>query len=179
MTMQERSPSSAEGWYALHTKPRNEHMVRQVLGQRGFETYLPVLQVLTVRRPRALRDLPFFARYLFVRLDSGRVAFSALDCMPGVTCVVRFGGQPARVEDQVIDWLRERLAHMDGANYLRGRLLNPGDRLRVTAGPLRDMEAIFDRRLSSAGRAQVFVELLGRLTACQMDLDCLEPVGRP
>ncbi|HUT14821.1 MAG TPA: hypothetical protein VMY98_01080 [Anaerolineae bacterium] len=38
----------------------------------------------------------------------------------------------------------------------------------------RGTEVIFDRRLSSADRAQVPIDIPGRLTVCQIDLNCLD-----
>ena len=86
------------------------------------------------------------------------------------------GGQPAVVPDEVINWLKERLARIGTRDYYQGLPLRPGDRLRVTKGPLKDMEAIFGRRRSSENRAQVFIDILGRLTPCQIDVHCLERV---
>ena len=53
-----------------------------------------------------------------------------------------------------------------------------GDRVLIKSGPLRDLEAVFDRSLSSSDRAKVLVDMLGRLTTCEIELDCLEKVTR-
>ena len=161
-------------WYALHTKPRKEHAVRTLLETRNIEVYLPVL-VTTRRQPtRRKQEQPLFARYLFARMDLTDVPLSSLNWTPGVTRVVSFGGQPAVVQKEVIQWLRDQLARIDVKDYYRGLPLRAGDRLRVTTGPLKDMEVIFDRRLSSTDRARVLIDILGRLTTCQIDLHSLE-----
>ena len=165
---------NGEHWYAVHTKPRMEYMVQDLLLHRGIGAYLPLLAVAHRRSARSRPDKPFFASYLFARLDLGKVPLSSVNWSPGVTRVVSFGGQPAVLADEVILWLQDRLARIDGREYLQGLPLRPGDRLRVNAGPLKSLEAIFEKRLSSQGRAQVFVEIMGRLTACQIDLNCLE-----
>ena len=161
-------------WYALHTKPRKEQQVRLYLESRGIETYLPTLKVASKRHPRQTREEPFLARYLFAHLDLLTVPLSSVNWSPGVTRVVSFGGQPAVVQDEVIAWLKRRLAQAESQGFHKGLPLRPNDRLRVTAGPLRGLEAIFDRRLSSEDRARVFVDLLGRLTACEVPLEWLE-----
>ena len=38
----------------------------------------------------------------------------------------------------------------------------------------RGTEALFERRLSSADRAQVPTDILGRLAVCRIDLNCLD-----
>jgi len=164
-------------WYAVRTKPHREFTVQEFLHSRGIETYLPLLREETRRSDASGRDKPFFSCYLFAQMDLTRVALSSVNWSPGVNRVVSFGGQPAVVPTQVLQWLQERLADIDTRGYYRGLPLNSGDCMRVTRGPLKGLEAIFDRRLSSGDRAQVFVEILGRLTACQMELRDLERIG--
>ena len=160
-------------WYALHTKPRKEHMVRQLLENRGLDTFLPVLTSAGKHPPAARREQPFFARYLFAHFDLSSVALSSLNWCQGMTSVVSFGGQPAVVQDEVIHWLKLRLAQIDSRDYHSGLPLVPDARLRVISGPLRGMEAIFDRRLSGQDWARVLVRLLGRLTAAEIPLSSL------
>ena len=166
-------------WYAIHTKPRQEYLVRELLEGRGIATYLPALKVKRTRSPHSRGERPFFANYLFASMDLSVVALSSVNWAPGVNCVVQFGGQPAIVPGEVIAWLRDRLAHVQPEDYYQGLPLHPGDRLRMTKGPLRDMEAVFDQQLSSGQRARVFIEILGRLTACQVDLQDLRRVAGP
>jgi transcriptional antiterminator RfaH len=162
----------AARWYAVHTKPRKERQVRCYLESRGIEAYLPTLPVPSRRRPREAREEPFLARYLFAHLDLRSVPLSSINWSPGVNRVVSFGGEPAVVPDAVIAWLGRRLVR----GYDKGLPLRPNDRLRITAGPLKGLEAIFDRRLSSEDRARVFVEILGRLTSCEVPLAWLERI---
>ena len=165
-----------EHWYSVHTKPRKEYTVHQLLEGRGIESYLPVLPSAPAPGNGERRGQPFFARYLFVRLDPQVVPLSAVNWTPGVQHLVSFGGQPAVVQDAVIHWLKARLAQAGRQGYFQGAPLQPNDRLRVTSGPLEGMEAVFDRHLSAEGRAQVFVELVGRLVSCRIDLRCLERI---
>jgi len=150
--------------------------VRDLLERRGIPAYLPTLQVKRKRAPRGRGDKPFFARYLFAHMDLAQVPLSSINWAPGVTRVVSFGGQPAVVPETVIAWLKMRLGQIKPEDYHQGLPLQPGDRLRVARGPLQDLEAFFDQRLSSGDRARVFIEVLGRLTACQIDLSDLERI---
>ncbi|HOR01228.1 MAG TPA: transcription termination/antitermination NusG family protein [Anaerolineae bacterium] len=163
-----------EHWYAVHTKPRKEAQVREFLEGRGFETYLPAAMVPNKRRPREKRAQPFFARYLFVHLDPAVIPLSSVNWAQGVTGIVSFGGEPAIVQDEVIAWLRRRVAEMDEIGFYGGPLPQPNERVRVIDGPLQGMDAIFDRRLSAEDRARVLIDLLGRLTACEVPLHWLE-----
>ena len=163
-------------WYAVHTKPHQERAVEGGLLNRGIETYLPVLKPGRARSGRPAHPTPFFSGYLFARLDLTRIPLSSINWSPGVNRVVSFGGQPVEVHEEVVDWLRRRLAQLDDSEYFRGLPLQSGDRLRIVQGPLRELEAVFDQRLSSQERVRVFVEILGRLTTCDVDLDCLRRI---
>ncbi|MGQ9682038.1 MAG: transcription termination/antitermination protein NusG [Anaerolineae bacterium] len=168
--------SIAASWYAIHTKPRKEHSVRQSLEDRGIETYLPTCRVCGSARGGAPREEPFFARYLFARLDLSLIPISSIHWSPGVSEVVSLGGRPTAVDDRVIAMLRRRLAAEDANGYYKGLPLKPDDRLQVTEGPLKGLEAVFDRRLSADDRVQVLVWLLGQLAPCEVPLGWLARV---
>lgn len=158
-----------EGWYALYTKPYKERQVSSLLESRGHETYLPTIRV---RKNGQEKTVPFFSCYVFVRADPLNDLIS-LRWTPGLRRVVSFGNQPAIVDDKVVSFLKQRLAEMDESGYEAYRF-NPGDRVVMTSGPLRDFEAVFERRLSSGQRARIFVDFLGRWTPCQVDINCMK-----
>jgi len=158
-------------WYALHAKPHKERQVCDYLKSEGFEVYLPLLPA--ARRSRR-KAVPFFSCYLFALLD-GADHFSAVRWTPGLRRIVSFGGKPARVPDEVVSSIQQRL------NWLwdTGQTVYPfdkGDRVVVRCGPLADLEGIFQERLSSRDRARILVECLGRWTRCEVDIDDLDRV---
>jgi len=158
-----------EHWYALYSKPHKEHQVSGVLESKGLETYLPTVRV---RKNGRGKIEPFFSCYLFARFDPAD-AFSEICWTPGLRRVVSFGGHPTVVPNEVITSIRKRLAQIGELNHQADRL-KQGDRVAITAGPLRDINAVFDESLSPGDRACVLVEFLGRWTRCQVSLDHLE-----
>ncbi len=163
-----------QAWYTLYTKPHCERQVEQALDAKGIETYFPVMPAAAPRRGRPLFR-PFFPCYLFAHTDLKVVGVSALNWTPGMRHLVMFGNTPASVDECVIARIREHLAQphvMDG----HGELLQAGDRVIITAGPLRDIEAVFDKRLSAAGRVRVLINLLQRWTPVEMETDALRRV---
>jgi len=164
-------------WYALYTKPHKEQHVSAVLQARGIETYLPTVPIYKGRR-RTEKSRVFFPCYLFVRMDPGTVGHSSVALTPGLRRIVSFGGQPAVVRDDVIDTIRHHLKRMEASGYPMEYDFQSGDRVLIKSGPLRDLEAIFDKQLSSSDRARILVDILGRLTACEIELDRLEKVSR-
>ena len=64
---------------------------------------------------------------------------------PGVVRLIMDGIQPAKVPDAVIEEIRGR--ECKGAIELPRRLLKPGDRVRLLAGPFQGRLAIYDRHV--------------------------------
>jgi transcriptional antiterminator RfaH len=164
-------------WYALYTKPQMEQRVSAVLQARGIETCLPTMPVYKGKR-RIEKNRAFFACYLFARMDLSAIGTSSVAWTPGLRKIVGFGGQPVVVRDEVIDTIRHRLKQMEVTGYPVEQSFKPGDRVSIKSGPLRDLEGVFDKSLSSSDRARILVDILGRLTACEIELDCLEKVTR-
>ncbi len=153
-------------WYALHTKPHKEHQVQALLTARGIETFLPAVP--TPCRGNKLARSAFFPCYMFAHVDLDETGLWALHYVPGARGVVMLGDIPARVDEQIIESLRTRLAEPD-VIYAKGVALKPGDRVVITSGPLVELEAVFDRRLTPAGRVRVLLEVLHRWTPVELD----------
>jgi transcriptional antiterminator RfaH len=163
-------------WLVLYTKPRCEQEVERILNAHGIEVYLPALHVKHKGHKQTARK-PFFPRYLFARVDLSCTALSSIVWTPGLTGVVNFEGEVAQVSGEVIDFIRQRLVTLQSAGYDGLPHFKPGEPLRVTSGPLRDLAAVFERRLSGTDRARILVHLLGRMTACEVRLEQLERAG--
>jgi transcription elongation factor/antiterminator RfaH len=159
-------------WHVLMTKPRQEKRVARALTRRGIAVFAPTLSY-TGRRGRVL-DKPFFPRYLFARFEWELEGLAQVQWTPGLSQVVSFEGEPAWIEDSVLDYLSERLEGIDGDDLLR---IKAGERVRVVGGPFRDFEAVFDRHLNGEGRAAVLLEILGRKTQVELDLCSIERVS--
>jgi transcriptional antiterminator RfaH len=160
-------------WYVLLTEPQRENIVQTQLQNQGLNTYLPVARAARIRQGRRAY-LPFFPRYIFVQVDLDAVGRSVLKWTPGVTSLVSFDGDPAAVPDVVIALLKERL---EAAREQSFGGLKPGDRVRLRQGPLRDLEAVFDRALSPSGRVRVLLNFLGKQRPCEVHFEFLERVS--
>lgn len=157
-------------WYAVHTHPRKEQVALENLQRQGFDTYLPVLQVQKVRRGKAqMVQEAMFPRYLFVRLDSsaqGR-SWSPIRSTLGVRTLVQFGGKPAKVAHELIDWLRQREHNFDPLH-----LFNPGDTVSITEGPFKGLEALY-QGVDGEHRALILLEILSKPVRMAVDAGAL------
>lgn len=160
-----------QSWYVLHTKPNKERQVQDLLAERRVEAYLPLIP--TFRANRRIVLQPFFARYLFVRADLDLLGRWFLHYFPGSHGLVTIGEEPAKVSDQAIARIREQIQAVDGV-AVHGDLIVPGDSVVFVSGPFAEWRAIFDRRLDSAGRAAVLIQLLEKQVRIEADLGMLQ-----
>ena len=161
-----------ERWHALYTKPRCEQRVAEALGARGVEVWLP--HVTHHGKRGQLLVKPFFPRYLFARFDWSRGGAGNIQWTPGLSRVVMFDHQPAWLPDDLVSRLSDRLEGIDGDDFLA---IKPGDRVRLTAGPFRDAEALFDRRLNGKQRVAVLLQIMGRQTPVVVSANEIERIA--
>jgi transcriptional antiterminator RfaH len=160
-------------WFALYTKPHKEYLVCDVLCSEGVETYLPEVAVVVCRKDR--RSMcPFFPQYLFARFDPHDETGARVQWTPGLRRIVSTGGRPVPVPDEAVRYIRCRLEKEvvtePDSPFKKGQVV------RVARGPLEGLEAVFDRRLSAKGRVRVFLKVMSRLVATELDLeDLLSP----
>lgn len=86
------------------------------------------------------------------------------------------GATPARVDDRAIELLSERLERVEVLDR-QGEVLESGDEVTITSGPLTEWTAIFDRELSASGRVRVLIHLLQRWTTVEVEAGVLRKIG--
>jgi transcriptional antiterminator RfaH len=163
------------GWYAIHTKPRQEQRALVNLEQQGYQCYLPVFLAEKLSRGRlSVVEEPLFSRYLFICLDTSRSGkgWATIRSTRGVSSLVTIGTEPAKVDMQLIDSLRHQ------QNLLRNqpqRLFTSGERLLVNDGPFTGIEAIY-QMTSGENRAMVLIELMGKLAQMKLQPSSLRKI---
>jgi len=146
-------------WYALRSKPRKEEVLWRQVRARGLECFYPRVRVNPVN-PRSRHLRPYFPGYLFVYADLEELGLSKFKWMPHAIGLVSFGGEPASVPENLIHELRKQLDAINAAGGETLHGLQPGDRVRISDGPFRGYEAIFDASLSGNERVRVLLELI-------------------
>jgi len=165
---------STLAWYLIHTKPRQEALALTNLSRQGFECYMPMLRLQKIRqRKTALVAEPMFPRYLFIRLDtsgSGQ-SWSPIRSTLGVNQLVRFGGQPAKVDGQLIDLIRSR----EQGTHAQP-LFTAGDNVTVADGPFAGLEAIY-QNTDAESRSMILLNILSKPVAMRIDTASLRKAG--
>lgn len=146
-------------WRLVQSKSRQEWIALENLQRQGYEAYLPLVRTESRRRSGSRAVSPAFPRYLFVRLTPVTHEFAPIHSTFGVSALVRFGTEYARVSDDLIAGLKAR-SDPDGVYEIAVKRLEPGDHVRVVSGPLADYECVVTAR-----RSKDRVELLLRFAA--------------
>lgn len=153
-------------WYLVHTKPRQEDVALANLQRQGFECYLPQMRIERVRRRKAeVVNEPMFPRYLFIRLDSSDQgkSWSPIRSTLGVSQLVHFGGKAAKVDDTLVDLLRQRERALPTE-----ALFQSGDSVVIADGPFAGLEAVY-QTADAERRTFILLEILSKPVSMQID----------
>jgi transcriptional antiterminator RfaH len=148
-------------WYLVHTKPRQEKCAWQNLEQQGYQCYLPTIpSEKLLQGLLRVADEPLFPRYLFIRLgqDDSAKSWTPIRSTKGVSRLVSFGAEPARVDDGLIELLRAQEAIVQNEPE---RLFKPGDRVRLNEGAFTGIEGIY-QMADGERRVMVLIELMSK-----------------
>jgi len=95
-------------WYVLRSKPRKERALCKFARSQGHVIFYPTIPVNPVN-PRAAKIQPYFPGYLFAHTDLSQVGASTFHWMPFSQGLVRVGGDPTYVPDNIINALHRRI----------------------------------------------------------------------
>ncbi len=150
-----------KSWFAVLTKPRAEAIAELNLTRQGYECLFPrVRRMLRTTRGLEARIESLFPRYLFLRTDPELNSLAAVRSTKGAVGLVRFGMDPTRVPDSVVERIQQRVDAEDGFVRLEAPDLQAGQHVRVTEGALSGWEGVF-KCIESGDRVRLLLELLG------------------
>jgi transcriptional antiterminator RfaH len=170
----ESSALSTLSWYLVHTKPRQEDIALANLERQGYECYLPQMRIERVRRRKAeVASEPMFPRYLFIRLDSSDQgkSWSPIRSTLGVSQLVHFGARAAKVDNTLVDLLRQRERALPTE-----AMFHSGDSVVIADGPFAGIEAIY-QTADAERRAFILLEILAKPVSMQIDTGRLRKAG--
>lgn len=172
--MLDNPPKSERCWYALYTRHQHEKAVAHILGNKGFETLLPLYPSSRRWKDRTkLLFLPLFPCYVF--LNGGLERRLDIMTTPGVHALVSSAGQPAAIPQAEVEAIRRAVE--SGTRLEPHPLLKRGDWVRVKHGPLEGIEGILVRK-KNLYRLVLSVEMLGKAAAVEIDAFLVERLSR-
>ena len=165
-------------WFAVYTKPRQEHTALLNLEGQSFECYLPMTDE---RSPRGAggqktRNTPLFPRYLFLNATPEVQSLATVRSTRGVVGIVRAGFELVSIPSSVIAGLKSRMHPATGVIALDGMTLATGDKVQVVDGPFAMLEGIFKEHRGPT-RSLMLLEILGRKIAVDINTRLLQRAG--
>lgn len=166
---------AAPHWYVLWTRSNYEQVVCDQLHAKGFEAFLPKIGHWSKRgNLRRLSRIPIFPGYLFLHHMMDKFSYIEVCKSRGL---VRILGERwnrlAAVPDSEVEAIRRVVRA--GLPTSSHAYLQEGQRVRVTRGPLADVEGILVRSDPCKGLLILSVELLRRSVAVQIDCNSVVP----
>ena len=168
------SATAPATWHVLWTKSHFEQLVHDQLASKGFELFLPTVNVWSrqcgQRRPISR---PMFQGYLFIRHAVDKESYVEIIKARGLVRILgQRWDQLAAVPEEEIDAIQEVVRQR--VPVLPHPYLSEGQRVRIRSGPLAGVEGILVRFNANKGLLVLSVELLRRSVA--VALDCTEVV---
>jgi transcription antitermination factor NusG len=162
-------------WYVLWTRSHFEQFVYDQLRTKGFHAFLPTIEVWSRRGGvRHLIRVPMFPGYLFLHHALDKWSDVEVRKARGLVCILgERWDHRAVVTEAEIEAIQKVVAARLPAwphPYLR-----EGQRVRITHGPMADVEGILLRTKPNKGLLVLSVELLRRSVAVEVDCTLAVP----
>jgi transcription termination/antitermination protein NusG len=164
-----RGTSAAQVWHALWTRSHCEQLVHDQLAAKGFELFLPTIDQWSRRGSvKHLIRVPMFPGYVFLQGGMDKTRYVEVVKARGLVHVLgERWDRLATIPDGEIEAIRRIVdARVPAVAYT---YLSEGNRVRITRGPLTDVEGVLVRTKPNRGLLVVSIDLLQRSVAVQVD----------
>ena len=148
-------------WYVIHTKPRQEERALINLNNQGYTCYLPRREKQVLRgRTLTTKSEALFPRYLFINLrgTTNTRSWAPIRSTLGVSRLLTFGTEPARIDDRTIVAMQDRELRQSGSAV---PIFQTGDKVHIVSGPFAGFDAVFEISDGDT-RVKVLIELLSQ-----------------
>ncbi len=157
-------------WYLIQSKPKSEKIALENLNNQGYECYLPMMNIeKQAQKKIQIQKTPLFPRYLFINLDNDffSKSWGPIRSTKGVSTLVRFGAEPAKINENLIEIIRFK---ENQYQFNVAPLYKPGQILRILDGPFKGFESIY-QGMDDQMRVIVLFEFMKKNTTAFLELD--------
>ena len=148
-------------WLLLQVKPRQEMRALENLERQQGMCYCPLIQVEKLSRGKRIHaEEALFPGYIFINFDpqKSNLTYTAIRSSRGVSKIVRFGEEPAKVPESLIlqikDCEKVNLPPLNAPN-----LPQKGDAVIIVEGPFKGLQAVYSQT-DGQQRSIVLISLL-------------------
>ena len=173
--MRGRTEPSVARWFVLWTRSHCERLVHDQLSSKGLAPFLPEIEVWSRRGVlRHVVRVPMFSGYLFLHAVLDKATDIEVRKARGLVSLLRSSAEgPAAVPDTEVTALQKVVqARIPAAPH---PYLREGVRVRITRGPLCDVEGVLVRTKATKGMLVLSVNLLQRSVAVEVDCTIVTP----
>ncbi len=159
-------------WWVAHTKSRNEKALAMDLIRKHICYFLPMSWNVRRRRNRIIRSLlPLFSGYLFFcGHENQRIELLRTN---RVANLIEVKNQ----QKLLAELLQIEQALRSGTSLSPHKYIKAGQRCRVIAGPLADLQGIVVKTKGTA-RLILQIDMLGQATSAEIDTDLIEAINQ-
>ena len=155
-------------WWVAHTKSRNEKALAHDLIRKNMSYFLPMTWKIRRQSRRTIRSfLPLFSGYLFFCGEEGQR--TELFRTNRVANLIEVKDQQKLLDELV----QIEQALRAGAPLMPHKYIKAGQRCRVIAGPLTDLQGIVVQAKNST-RLVLQIDMLGQAASVEIDIDMIE-----
>jgi len=156
-------------------KPREEERALYFLEEKGFETYLPMMEVVSLRGfKNKTSEKPLFPGYLFCRFEKEDESLAHVRWTRGVKKLLPESVNPIPVDNEVVKAIQS-LQQKDGV--IRQQPLQKHDSIRIARGPMKDILGVFDYWTSDQGRVKVLLNFINYQASVELHHSLIEKVA--
>jgi transcription antitermination factor NusG len=158
-------------WYALWTRSRHEHVVREQIEKKGYPAFLPTVSRWSRWKDRKKKiDWPLFPGYCFAQFDPTE-RLPILTCT-GVVSIISFDGELAAIPEIEINGIKQ-LVESD-LQYDPCPFVREGMTVEIVSGPLKGVVGRLVRKGAHA-RLVLAVDLIGQAVSVEVDAADVRP----
>jgi len=134
-------------WLLLQVKPRQEMRALENLERQQAQCYCPLIQVEKLSRGKRIHvEEALFPGYFFINFDpqKSNLTYTAIRSSRGVSKIVRFGEEPAKVPEalilQIKDCEKASVSSLNAPN-----LPQKGDTVIIIEGAFKGLQAVYSQ----------------------------------
>ncbi len=146
-------------WRLLMTKPFKEGYAEEQLSNQGYEAYYPLTKRLRKRKNKMQQCVePLFPKYIFIKLNTTSDDWSPIRSTRGVSHFIRFGEEPAKVSDIIIETLKTEEKKFSDKVFDLDHY-HSGQPVMINNGAFQNIEGVF-KCYDGEERAMVLIKIL-------------------
>lgn len=170
-------------WFLVHTYSGSEKKVLLNLKERIkgygvedriFDVVLPVDYYSVVERgKRKIKPLRVFPGYIVVHMILDDETWFVVRNTPGVLGFVGSGGKPTPLSEEEIKVITDRIGEEEAREKTNFEV---GDRVKILAGPFKDMEGTVQEIDAEKGKSKVLLEMFGREMSVEIKSEYIQKI---